>query len=115
MVRLDGNHIWPTLAYERSREGIDDLRYLTLLEQLIKQAKSSGQATTEVSRANALLAKISGDILDNWTAYTDGGQRFPSDGFEVMSPEKSAGLGHYQSLRRAVANAIVDLQAALKK
>ncbi|HUU09496.1 MAG TPA: glycoside hydrolase domain-containing protein [Phycisphaerae bacterium] len=38
VVRLDGQRIWPTLDYERSREGIDDLKYLCALETAIAEA-----------------------------------------------------------------------------
>ena len=50
--------------------------------------------------------------MDNWTAYTSGGERFPSDGFDVTDPEKAAGMGSFDVLRRAVADRIVALQAA---
>ena len=115
VVRVEGVKIWPTLAYERSREGIDDLKYLVKLERLLAAARQSGRAQAEAQRADDLLRKIAADIVDNWTAYTDGGQTFPSDGFDVMSPEQSADVGHYQALRRAVADAIVQLQEAMAK
>jgi hypothetical protein len=113
VVRLDGDKIWPTLAYERSREGIDDLKYLAKLERLLAAARQSGHPPAALQPAADLLDKIAGEILDNWTAYTDGGQTFPSDGFDVMSPEKSAGMSRCQTLRRAVADAIVPLQRAV--
>lgn len=109
VVRTEGARIWPTLAYERSREGMDDLRYLVTLEQRIAAAKSSGRDPAAVSRAEALLKRIADGIVDNWTAYTDGGETFPGDGFVLMSADKSAGLTHYQSVRRALADAIMEL------
>lgn len=115
VVRTEGERIWPTLAYERSREGIDDLRYLVTLERLLAEARQSGKTSAQVQPATDLLRKIAGDIVDNWTAYTDGGQTFPSDGFEVMAPDKSAGLSQYHALRRAVADAIIRLQSAEQK
>lgn len=93
----------------RSREGIDDLRYLVTLERRIAAAKSSGREPAAVSRAEALLERIADGIMDNWTAYTDGGETFPGDGFVLMSTDKSAGLTHYQSVRRALADAIMEL------
>ncbi len=115
IVRVEGAKIWPTLVYERSREGIDDLKYLVKLERLAAEARRSGKAPAAAQKAEDLLKKIAADIVDNWTAYTDGGQTFPSDGFDVMPPEKAAGMGHYQSLRRAVAEEIVQLQARLRE
>jgi hypothetical protein len=110
IVRTEGGRIWPTLAYERSREGIDDLKYLVTLERRIATAKSSGREPEAVSRAEALLQRIADGIVDNWTAYTDGGETFPGDGFDLLSADKSAGLTHYQSVRRALADAILELQ-----
>lgn len=112
VVRTEGERLWPTLAYERSREGIDDLKYLVTLERRLGEARQAGRASAAVSRAEALLKQIADSIVDNWTAYTDGGETFPSDGFEVMAPNKAAGLTHYQSVRRALAEAILKLQEA---
>ena len=61
-----------------------------------------------MSRAEALLMHRR-RLWDNWTAYTDGGETFPGDGFELMSAEKSASLTHYQRVRRALADAIMEL------
>lgn len=113
VVRTEGAKIWPTLAYERSREGIDDLKYLGQLESLIAQAKAAGRAAQAVARAEKLLADLDASLLDNWTAYTEGGESFPPDGFDVMPTEQAAGLSPYQTLRRAVAEAIVELLGAL--
>ena len=113
VVRVEKERVWPTLTYERSREGIDDLKYLCKLEGLIASARQAGKAKAETQRAADLLDRIADSILDNWTAYTSGGETFPADGFDVMDPEKAAGMGRYQSLRRAVAEAILDLQSRL--
>jgi hypothetical protein len=112
LVRAEGERLWPTLAYERSREGLDDLKYLVSLEHRLAAARQAGKAQAAVARAEALLKKIADSIVDNWTAYTEGGETFPGDGFEVMSPDKSAGLTHYQTVRRALAEAIMELQRA---
>jgi len=114
VVRVVDDKIWPTLAYERSREGIDDLKYLMKLESLLAAARQSGQAQVEAQRADYLVRRIAAGIVDDWTAYTDGRQSLPSDGFQVMSPEKT-GAGRYQALRRAVADAILQLQEAMAK
>jgi hypothetical protein len=114
IVRVDGDHLWPTLAYERSREGIDDLKYLVTLEHRVFFCRQILGADA-VTRAEALLKKIADNIVGNWTAYTDGGETFPGDGFDVMAADKSPGLSHYQRVRRAVADAIVELEAAIPK
>ncbi len=113
VVRVERDHLWPTLAYERSREGIDDLKYLLKLENLIEQARHTNRAQTRAARALHLLEQIDAGMVDNWTAYAEGGETFPGDGFAVLSQEKAAGVVDYQTVRRAVANAIIGLQEAL--
>ena len=114
VVYLDGRNIHPTMDYERSREGIDDLKYLLKLEQLVSQAKKTNKAPEEVKRAAALLAGISSAIADDWTIY-DTGTRFSIDGFGVADPEKAASLGQLNATREAVARQIVPLQGALAR
>ena len=113
LVRTKDATIYPTLDYERSREGIDDLKYLTTLEALVKRAGQQGKVSAQAIEAAVLLRKIAGGILDNWTAYRRGGATFPADGFDVMSPEKAAGMPRLDTIRRAVADRIVALQKAL--
>jgi hypothetical protein len=112
LVRSGDGVVYPTLDYERSREGIDDLKYLCKLESLTAAAARSGRASAERAKAEALLAKIAGGIQDDLTAYRRGGAKFPGDGLEVMDPEKAAGLGSLDVVRRAVAERIVALQEA---
>jgi hypothetical protein len=114
LVRTDGATVYPTLDYERCREGIDDLKYVCRLEQLVATAEKTGQAPAERARAQSLLRRIADNIQDEWTAYTHGGQRFPADGFDVLDPEKAAGMGRLDTIRRALAEQIVALQAALR-
>lgn len=114
VVRTEGTSIWPTLEYERSREGIDDLKYLCLLEKLIARANSIGKASAERKRAEALLKRIADSIADDWTAYTHGGERFPADGMAAMSSERTINVSELNSIRRALADHIVMLQEALK-
>ena len=112
IVRTEGASVWPTLDYERSREGIDDLKYLCKLEKLIARAKRLGTASAEAQKAEALLEKIADSIANDWTAYTHGGERFPADGMAVMSPEKAAGMGDLNAIRLAIAEQILSLQEA---
>lgn len=113
LVRMKGATVWPTLDYERSREGIDDLKYLCRLETLIDQAKKAPKAAAERRKAEQLVAKIADGIADDWTAYRRGGERFPADGFAVMSPEKAAGMIQLDTVRRAVIDRILALQQAM--
>jgi hypothetical protein len=112
VVRLDGTEIQPTLDYERSREGIDDLRYVCTLEAVVAAAKAANRAAAEVKAAEALLKKIADAVIDNWTAYTQGGETFPADGFDVLDPAQAAQIGHFNSVRRAVAERIIAVQNA---
>jgi hypothetical protein len=114
LVCLDGANVWPTLDYERSREGITDLKYLATLEKLIAQAKAANQAPAEVKAAEAALKRIFDAIADDWTIY-DSGTRFSIDGFGVVDAEKAAALGPFNATRESVARQILRLQAALAK
>jgi hypothetical protein len=110
VVRTEGTQVWPTVVYERSREGIDDLRYLCALEQAVAEAKKAGQKQPEVAAAERLLKEIADSIIDNWTAYTSGGEEFSADGFDTVPDEQVTSLGSFNAVRRAVANAIVSLR-----
>ncbi|HUU93407.1 MAG TPA: hypothetical protein VM238_19620 [Phycisphaerae bacterium] len=113
LVRTEGKSISPTLDYERSREGIDDLKYILALEKRIAQAKKAGKAAAQVRAAEALLKQIADSIIDNWTAYTQGGETFPADGFDAIDPAKADQLGAFNTLRRAVADATIAIQEAM--
>jgi hypothetical protein len=113
VVRLDGGAISPTLDYERSREGIDDLKYLGALEKAIARAKTAGKAAAEVKAGEALLRRIADSIVDDWTAYTQGGEVFSADGFDMIDPARPAAMGHFNSVRRAVADQIIATQKAM--
>jgi len=113
LVRDTDAGIEPTLDYERSREGVDDLKYLCGLESLIAQARKTGRASADCAAAEALVGRIAAGIQDDWTAYSAGAARFPPDGFAVTDPDKAAGLGSLDAIRRAVADAAVRLQEAL--
>jgi hypothetical protein len=114
VVRVNGANVDPTLDYERSREGIDDLKYLLQLEKLILQAKKAGKAPEVVATAEATLKGISDAIADDWTIY-DTGTRFSIDGFGVVDAEKAASLGQFNATREVVARQIVRLQSSLAR
>ena len=114
LVRTEGRDIYPTLDYERSREGVDDLKYLLKLEGLVERARRSGKAAAERRKAEELLKRIADAVADDWSAYRAGGKRFPGDGFAVMNREKTAQLGPLNAIRRALADRIVALMRALE-
>ncbi|MBM4037137.1 MAG: hypothetical protein FJ290_01370 [Planctomycetes bacterium] len=114
VVRTHEDIVYPTLDYERSREGIDDLKYVCKLESLVAAARKAGKAEDGQKAAEALLAKLAAGIQDDWSAYTSGGAKFPADGFDLLDPEKAAALGGFDALRRALADQILALQSALR-
>lgn len=78
VVRLASDRIDPTIIYERSREGVDDLKYALKLESMIAGAKKAGRGQDEaVRRAEATLKELGDSIVDDWTAYRRGGERWP--------------------------------------
>jgi hypothetical protein len=110
LVRTQGRAVYPTLDYERSREGIDDLKYLCKLDSLLAGANP---ALPQVKQAQALLKTIAQGIADDWTLYEGkAGRPFPDDGFAKLDPEKAASFGRLNSVRLEVAEAILAVQAA---
>ena len=109
LVRTQGDAVYPTLDYERCREGIDDLKYLCRLESLLAGADA---ARPEVGRTRDLLKTLADGIADDWTRYEGkGGLRFPEDGFARLDPEKVHAVGRLNAVRLELANAIVALQS----
>jgi len=108
LVRTQGDTVYPTLDYERCREGIDDLKYLCKLESLLAKADP---ARPEAKNARDLLKTIAAGITDDWTLYEGkGGMRFPDDGFARLDPEKVNAVGRLNAIRLELANAIVAIQ-----
>lgn len=113
LVRAQKDAIYPTLDYERCREGIDDLKYLCKLESLVAAASP---ALPEVRKAKDLLQAIADGIADDWTLYEGkSGLRFPEDGFAKWDPEKVASFGRLNAIRIELANAILAVKAATGK
>jgi hypothetical protein len=109
LVRTQGDTVYPTLDYERCREGIDDLKYLCKLESLLAQADPQ---PPQARNARDLLQAIADGIADDWTLYGGkGGRQFPDDGFARLDPEKVNSFGRLNALRRELADAILLLQA----
>ena len=113
VVKIEGEEIIPTLDYERSREGVDDLRYLCKLEELIRQAQATGQAQAQRIAAEQLLQKIHDSIIPNWTAYTQGGMKWPTPSMRWVDPALVTRYGRYNAIRRMIADRILALQQAL--
>ncbi len=111
LVRTQKEAIFPTLDYERCREGIDDLRYLCKLQALVDKSKTD---LPEATQARHLLNSLDQAIIGDWSVYEGkGSQRFPDDGFARLDPEKVGMLGRLNSVRWELANAIVELQTAM--
>ena len=113
MVTLEGTSVTPTIYYEQSREGIDDLKYVCMLERLVAEAKKKGKARAEVQAAEAYLAGLEKSIIPNYTAYSRGGMKWPVDGQREVDPDKAAALGSFNAIRRAIADHIVRIQKAM--
>ena len=114
VVKLDGTRVIHTVNYELSREGIDDLKYLCKLEGLIDRVREAGQAPAEAEAAARCLKQIESSIIPNWTAYTQGGMKWPADGMETLDARKAASIGSLNALRRTVADHVLTLQAAMQ-
>jgi hypothetical protein len=114
LVRTEGATVYPTLEYERSREGIDDLKYLCRLESLCQEAAKAGRAAPQRKKAEELLAGISDTIAPDWSEYSQRGPQASPDGFGVWSPARDAGTDRLDAVRRTLADQIVALQDALK-
>jgi len=115
VVKLDGAKITHTVNYELSREGVDDLKYLCKLEKLLAQATKSGKAPAEAEGTASFLKALEDSIIPNWTAYSQGGVRWPADGMEEVDPDKAASMGSLNTLRRALADHIVAIQKAMQR
>ncbi len=89
----------PTLAWEGLREGVDDYRYLSTLASLITRAKYSS------TRAAADAAKHAQDTLDTLTSTIPWVNPMVQSDFQTI---------RMQQVRRAIADQIVILQAALR-
>ena len=113
VVRLRGAEIVPTVMYEQTREGIDDLKYLAKLERLIVKAGKSGKASNEGKLAEAYLKKLKKSIIPNWTAYSQGGERWPLDGQSELTPKEAEKLGSFNQIRRDIADHIIKMQKAM--
>ena len=114
VVRVDGTTVLPTTVYEMSREGLDDLKYVVTLENLVARAKKTGKAKAEAAEAEKLLKALEKSIIPNWTAYSRGGKRWPIDGMEEVDPNKAASIGSFNTLRRSIADHIIKLRNAMK-
>ncbi len=58
MTYPTANGVVDTIGWEGFREGIDDVRYITTLETLIKKAKSSGERSAALADAEIFVEKL---------------------------------------------------------
>jgi hypothetical protein len=112
LVHIEDGSLRPTLDYERSREGIDDLKYLLALEQRIKEAKARRTETREVDAAVNLLERLEASVIPDWSVYAERDASFPADGFEVVDPDRTS-LRSLNEIRRTVADHIMALDRVL--
>lgn len=113
LVHLEEGSLRPTLDYERSREGIDDLKYLLALERRIDEARAKRTASAETSAALSMLERLEESVIPDWSAYSRRDASFPADGFDVVDPSRAASLGSFDSVRHTVAEHIMALDRAL--
>jgi len=114
VVKLSGTNIIHTVDYELSREGIDDLKYLCKLEKLIAESEKTGKAREKARAAAEFLEGLEASIIPNWTAYSQGGMKWPADGMQQLDPAKAAALGSLNTLRRAAAGHIVAVEEGMR-
>ena len=93
----------PTIAWESLREGVDDYTYLHMLQSLIAEAR---QSEREAARRAGKKAEGTLEVLVRTIPWVNPMNVASSsqEGFDAMA---------MQRVRRAVANLILELQAAL--
>jgi len=64
LVYQTASGVIDTIQWEGYREGIDDVRYITTLEEAIKEAKKTGKKRNEVEEAERFLENIDADNDD---------------------------------------------------
>jgi hypothetical protein len=114
VIHIEEGSLRPTLDYERSREGVDDLKYLVALEERIAEARTTGIGIGEADAAAELLEQLEQSVIPDWTAYAERDVSFPADGFQLLDPDRAVSLGSFNALRRAVAEHIMALDRALR-
>ena len=88
----------PTIQWEASREGVDDARYVSTLEALIREAGLEPKLSTAVDRANKTLKAV----------YS----RLPEHLYDTMANVSPAVL---DEMRAEVINAILKLRRIMAK
>jgi hypothetical protein len=114
VVHTQEGSLRPTLDYERSREGIDDLKYLVALEERLAEARAMGTGMPEADAAAELLARLEKSVIPDWTAYAERDASFPADGFDLVDPDRAVSLGSFNALRRTLAEHIMALDRAMR-
>lgn len=113
LIHIEDGSLQPTLDYERSREGIDDLKYLLALERRVEAARAARIGTRQADAAATLLERLTESVVPDWSAYTERDTSFPEDGFESLDPARAASLGSFNAIRRTVAEHIMALDRVL--
>ncbi len=113
----------PTLAWEATREGVDDYRYLFTLNKLVEELTAKGDR--RANRAQALWRKVEQQLRRiDFTGSTGSAAQGDWTGRKELSPEgdkivsgdhkMANGLrfGGYDTLRRKIADAILELTSS---
>lgn len=114
VIHSEEGSLRPTLDFERSREGVDDLKYLLALEERVATARATGTGIREADAAAELLQRLEEAVIPDWTAYAERDASFPADGFELVDPGRAASLGSFNALRRTLAEHIMALDRVLR-
>ena len=88
----------PSIGWEGEREGIDDYKYVKMLEELIKKA---GPDNPKAQKAKATLDKLRAEI--------------PPDGKQVLLMPEAFTFDTFDSYRSEIANHIIALLAEVKE
>ena len=112
----------PTLAWEATREGVDDYKYLFTLQQLVKERAAAGDKRAERARVlwnevRGFLSRIDFNGSTGSAAQGDwtGRKELSPEGDKIVSGDHKMANGfsftEYNFLRRKIADAILELTA----
>ena len=99
----------PTLNWEQMREGVDDYRYLYVLEQRLAAAKQAGQAANAVAAAEKFLADLRAavpvDFAKTVKTGADGATEYEGSlSAEQLTRMREDCAGHIEALLEAATN-----------
>lgn len=112
--------IVPTIGWEAVREGIDDYRYLATLRRLADRARAMGRSEL-VERAAGVFRQVDSMVhvdgySEAWHAALEAAPeatRWEVSTYDRRRPEPDLDVEAHDRMRAEVAQAVVDLAAAL--